>query len=136
MAQHYGIAISDDANKNAVNVVLALWFGDDPASAENVSVPLNVSGDPGDPVTSWMGGRLYTDGELAILQDLANNMPVPSGGWPVTGVGGAVSEVEAIAGATALYRLVGTAETYTTQLAAQTREAALGALGLMVAEER
>lgn len=128
MAAHYGIAIIPDAHKNALNAVYAVWQNEDPTLSENLSQPLNATGDINDPVTHWMGGRLYNDADLAVIQALATHMPTVS--WPVVGVSGNVSEAQANAAAAALYTMVGTATTYSTPLAQQTLEAALGALGL------
>jgi hypothetical protein len=130
MSQHYGVHVIPIEHKNAINVVVALWFGDDPASAEELGQPLNASGSSGDPITHVMGGWPYIDNEagLAQMQNLANNLPAAT--WPVQGIEGSVTEAEAVAAATALYLMVGTAETYTSPLAAQTLASALGALGL------
>lgn len=134
MQAHYGIAVIPDAHKNAINVVLALWFGDDPALAKNISQPLNASSLATDPVTHWLGGRPYDDAQLAVLQNLPANLPAAE--WPVMGVDGSVSEQDAIDAATALFVMVGTAEEYTAGLAQQTLASALGALGLQrVVEE-
>lgn len=128
MPVHYGIAVIPDAHKNAINVILALWQGENPAASANISQPLNASSSPYDPVTHWVGGRLYSDAELLVIQNLPENIPAAS--WPVTGIDGSVTEQQAIDAATALYLLVGTAETYSSTLAQQTLASALGALGL------
>lgn len=133
MPAHYGVAVIADAYKNAINVVLALWQSENPALSENIGQPLNASGDWHDPITHWVGGRQYQAAELEVFQDLAANLPTAP--WPVMGVGGPVSEAEAIAAATALYLLVGTAESYSTPLAQQTLTSALGARGLKLAVE-
>jgi hypothetical protein len=133
MAAHYGIAVIPDAHKNAINVVIALWQGEDPTESENISRPLNASSSADDPVTHWVGGRPYQEEELPIIQNLAANLPAAS--WPVQGVSGPVSEEDATAAATALYLMIGTAETYTSQLAQQTLASALGALDLRQVEE-
>ncbi len=128
MPVHYGVAIIPDAHKNAINVAIALWQNEDPSGSVNVSQPLNASGSPEDPVTHWVGGRPYQPAELPIIQNFATNLP--SASWPVTGVDGAVSEQDAIDAATAMYLLVGTAETYTSPMAQQTLASALATLGL------
>lgn len=128
MPAHYGIAMIPDAHKNALNVAYALWMDEDPTQSENLSQPANASGSPEDPVERWFGGRLYSEGELAVIQHFASH--IPAADWPVMGVSGLVTEQQAIDAATALYLMVGTADTYTTPLAAQTLESALGALGM------
>lgn len=128
MPVHYGITVTTDAHKNALNVVFALWQNENPTASANVSQPLNASSSPNDPVTHWIGGGYYTDERLATLQDLAANIPAAS--WPVMGIDGPVTQQEAIDAATAAYVLVGTAETYSSALAQQTLASALGALNL------
>lgn len=133
MPAHYGIAIVADEHKNALNVVLALWQGEDPTLSENLGQPLNASGLANDPPTHWMGGRPYGAAELEIIQNLPANLPAVS--WPVQGVGGAVDEAAAIAAAAALSLMVGTADSYGAALVQQTLASALGAQGLKRAED-
>jgi hypothetical protein len=133
MPAHYGVALIPDAHKNAMNVVYALWKNENPAASENLSQPANVSGDINDPATYWFGGRLYSDADLVVIQDMPNNMP--SASWPVAGVSGNVSLVQAQAAAAALIVNVTTQDTYTTPQAAATLAAALGGLGLKKAED-
>ncbi len=128
MSAHYGVAIIPNAHKNAINVAIALWQGENPAQSVNVSQPLNATGSPNDPVTHWVGGRPYQAAELPTIQSFATHLP--SATWPVTGVSGAVSEQDAIDAATALYLLVGTAEVYSSPMAQQTLASALATLGL------
>jgi len=133
MPAHYGIAIVAAAHKNALNVLLALWQGEDPTLSENLGQPLNASGLPNDPPTHWMGGRPYSAAELEIIQNLPANLPAAS--WPVQGVGGPVAEAEVIVAAAALSLMIGTAESYGAALVQQTLASALGALGLKRAED-
>jgi hypothetical protein len=128
MSSHYGVAVCPDANKNALNVVLALLAGEDPTQSENVSQPLNPTGLITDPVTHWMGGRPYTLEQLAIYQDIPNNMPAAS--WPVTGVSGAVTLADAQAAAAAMILHVTTQDAFTTQQAQDTLNAVMLTLGV------
>lgn len=132
MTSHYGISIIPDAQKNAMNVVLALRANEDPTQSENISQPASATGS--DPATHWFGGRQYSDAELLVLQDPGNH--IPDADWPVAGVSGDVSLADAQAACAALYTMVHSAESFTTGLAAQTLSSALGALGLQrVADE-
>lgn len=128
MSAHYGVHLIDDAHKNALNVVIALIQSEDTTQSENASQPANASSSPNDPFTYWYGGRLYSDAELVVFQDLPNHMP--SASWPVTGVDGSVSQVQALAAAAALILTVTTKDTYTTPQAQETLTAALTAQGL------
>ncbi|MCK1578165.1 hypothetical protein IVB03_00875 [Bradyrhizobium sp. 168] len=134
MTAHYGVTHISAANKNAINVVLALWIGDNPAVSQNVSEPANQSGDIGDAATYWFSGRPYDGGELSVFQSLPGNMPVAI--WPVQGVAGPVSEAEAIAAAAALIVTMTTRDSYTMQEAQETLAASLSALGLRRAESK
>ncbi|MCK1507983.1 hypothetical protein [Bradyrhizobium sp. 18] len=134
MTAHYGVTLISAANKNTINVVLALWVGDNPAVSQNVSQPANQSGDIGDAATYSFGGRPYDGGELSVIQSLPGNMPVAT--WPVQGVAGPVSEAEAIAAAAALIVTMTTRDSYTTQQAQETLAASLSALGLRRAESK
>ena len=128
MTAHYGVALIDDANKNAMNVVYALWKGEDPTLSENLSQAANATGNENDPVTHWFGGREYTLADLAIIQNLPANMP--SASWPVTGVSGSVSLSAAQDAATALKMTVTSQDAFTTQQAQETLAAALTAKNL------
>lgn len=130
MADHYGIALVPDAHKNALNAVLALIASppEDPTQSENVSQASNASGLSTDPFTYWYGGRQYSDADLAVMQDIGNHLPSP--GWPINGVSGSVSLVQAQAAAAALILTVTTQASFTSQQAADTLGAALGARGL------
>ena len=130
MASHYGVAVIPDAQKNAVNIILALIADppENPALSENVSQPLSASGSPNDPVTHWMGGRPYTAEQLVVYQALPANLP--DAAWPVMGVSGPVTEADALAAASAMVLHVTTQETYTTQQAQQTLDAVLSAMSL------
>lgn len=127
--QHYAVMLTTAAKQNAVNVVIALLFGDDPSAAVNLSRPaVPLSGSNEVDATYFYGGIPRSTEAVAILQNLPNN--IPSTSWPVAGVSGPVSEAEALAAATDMFCFVGTAETYTTPLAAATLSAALQAKGL------
>jgi hypothetical protein len=128
MPAHYGIALIPTANKNAMNVVYALWKGEDPTQSENLSQPANVTGNENDPFTFWYGGRQYDDADLAVIQNLASNMPTAS--WPVTGVSGSVQLADALAAVAALVVQMTTQDTYTTEQAQTTLSALLTAKGL------
>lgn len=128
MASHYGVHIIDDAHKNAMNVVYALWKGEDPTQSENFSQPVNASGLQSDAVTYWLGGRQYSDADLAIIQAMVTNIPTAI--WPVQGVSGPVTLLQATAAATALVVNVTTQDTYTTAQAQTTLAAVLTALGM------
>jgi hypothetical protein len=127
--QHYAVIFTTAANQNAINVVLALLFGDNPSQAVELSRPAVPSDGPNTAeATYFYGGLPRTTEQVAVLQDLPNNIPAAS--WPVTGVDGPVTEAEAAAAAAAMFLFVGTAETYETTLAASTLAAALEAKSL------
>lgn len=128
MSAHYGVSVIPTEHKNAINVAVALWQGENPALSENLSQPANATGSPDDPVTHWFGGRPYSDAELAVIQAFADNLP--SANWPVQGVSGPVSLVEAQAAAAAMVINVTTQDEYTTQQAQVTFAAVMTALGL------
>jgi hypothetical protein len=125
---NYVITVVPEAHKNAANVVFALRQGENPALSENIGQPLNTSGSPEDLVTHWMGGRPYDDEELAIVQDLASNMP--SASWPISGVSGSVTEQNALDAVAALYFEVGVGEAINSTLIQATLAKALSTLGL------
>jgi hypothetical protein len=128
MSAHYGVALIPASNKNAMNVLYAVWKGEDASQSENLSQPANATGNASDPITHWFGGRLYDDADLAVIQNMGAN--VPASGWPVVGVSDSVSESDAEAAAAALVLNVTTQDSYTTEQAQITLNALLTAKGL------
>jgi len=133
MAAHYGIALIPHAHVNALNVVYALWKGEDPAESMNLSRMANASGDPNQAPTHWLGGSHYTEQDLPVIQNLAGSMPAAA--WPVQAFEGPVSQLEAEAAAAELLVFMGTAPTYSSALAQQTLATAMGALDLKFCDE-
>ncbi|MGY3361680.1 hypothetical protein ACVWZK_008343 [Bradyrhizobium sp. GM0.4] len=86
MTAHYGVTLISAANKNAINVVLALWVGDNPAVSQNVSQPANQSGDIGDAATYWFWRsslrRRRTLGNSEFARQYAScDLACAGGGW-------------------------------------------------------
>lgn len=131
MPAHYGVMLVPDTHKNALNVVLALVVDppENAAQSENCSQPANATGGPDDDFTHWYGGRQYTAEQLAIYQDLANN--VPAAEWPITGVSGIVTAEAAGLACAAAIMTVTTQDDFTTEQAQATLTAALTAQGLL-----
>lgn len=128
MTSHYGVHLIPNAHKNAMNVVYALWQGEDAAASENFSQPANADGLPSTPVAYWLGGKPYSDAELLVIQNMTNN--IPSASWPVQGVSGSVTLAQAQAAAAAMIVSVTTQESYSTQQAQATLASVLTSLGM------
>lgn len=129
MPAHYGVEIIPDAHKNAINVLFGLVLGFNPTTMECFGQPTNTTGNQNDPFTHWYGGQEYSITDVAKLQQIIASIP---GGvtWPVQGATASVSLAQAQAAAAALVLVVTTRDTYTSQQATDTLNAALDSQGL------
>jgi len=129
MSAHYGVELIPDAHKDAINVVFGLVLGFNPSTMECFGQPCNATGSQNDTFTHWYGGQEYSTAEISKLQSLEANIP---GGvtWPVQGANGPITLVQAQAGIAAMILTVTTRDTYTSQQAQDTLNAALTAQSL------
>jgi hypothetical protein len=131
----YGLTIIPDAYKADYNLIAAIYYGD-PLTSQNLSRPL-IPDDAPDPATAtpthWYGGLSVDEAWVsAFVNGLAP--PAPANGWPLLdpndGVTELLSEADALTAWAARDVTTRTLDGELSAVAAATKTAAFGGLGL------
>lgn len=85
------------AGANAI--INLIW--EQPVESQNFTLHFNTSGLPANPIEYYAAHPHLSSAEALVFDNLSENIPTPSGGWPVMVGDVEVSEADAIAAAAA-----------------------------------